>query len=64
MGSPVSEHVLVSAVVGMRPPLHEYMKESPARNWSVRAVAGMATALDWAETGVSQTKQIYKRRDW
>ena len=45
MGGPVSEHVLVSAVVGMRPPLHEYMNESPARNWSVRAVAGMVTAL-------------------
>ena len=63
MGGPVSEQVLISVVVGMRPPLHEYTKESPARNWSVRAVAGMVTALGWAGTGVSQTKQI-KNRSW
>ena len=63
MPDPGSEHVLVSAVVGMRPLLHEYMKESPARNWSVRAVTGMVTALAWAGTGVSQTTQNYKSRD-
>ena len=45
MEDPGSVHVFISAVLGMRAPLHEYMNESPARNWSVRAVVGMVTAL-------------------
>ena len=45
MPDPGSVHMLFTGAAGMRAPLHEYMKESPARNWSVRAVAGMVTAL-------------------
>ena len=54
--APVSEHVLISGAFGRRAPLHEYINESPSRNWSVRAVAGMVTALAWAATGIAQTK--------
>ena len=56
MPDPGSVQRLITGAAGRRSPLHEYMKESQARNWSVRAVAGIVFALAGARTGVSQTK--------
>ena len=56
-GGPMSVQTLIIASPGMRAPLHEYANVSPARNWAVRASAGMVTAFTGGGTGVAQTKQ-------
>ena len=56
-GGPMSVQTLIIASSGMRAPLHEYANVSPARNWVVRASAGMVTAFTGGGTGVAQTKQ-------
>ena len=57
MGGPLSVHMLICPLAGMRLPLHEYSNVSPARNCAVRALAGIVTALAGAATGTSQTEQ-------